>query len=128
MQFNCHFCTSKTKYILMQTALGIFLVLLLGLVFGLLVMLLWNAILPDLLSFPIIGYWQSVGLVIMLRLLFGSPHPYHKKHGEPAACQKHFMTTPSDDSELENKLYEDWWQEEGAASLRAYQDKGKKIQ
>lgn len=42
-----------------------------ALVFGVIVMLLWNAILPDLLHVGAISYWQAVGLLILGRLLFG---------------------------------------------------------
>lgn len=40
-------------------------------VFGLIVMLLWNALLPALLKLPVIGFWQAVGLLILARILFG---------------------------------------------------------
>ncbi len=45
-------------------------------VFGLIVMLLWNALLPALLKLPVIGFWQAVGLLILARILFGH-------HGRP---------------------------------------------
>ncbi|RQO30337.1 hypothetical protein DBR32_12260 [Taibaiella sp. KBW10] len=38
---------------------------------GWLVMFLWNAILPDLLGIKQIGYWQSIGLLALCRILFG---------------------------------------------------------
>jgi len=38
------------------------------------VMLLWNAILPELLSVSEIGYWQSLGLLALARILFGGFH------------------------------------------------------
>lgn len=38
---------------------------------GVVVMLLWNAILPPLLSVNHINYWQSVGLLVLCRILFG---------------------------------------------------------
>ena len=41
------------------------------------VMLLWNAILPDLLSVREIGYWQSLGLLALARILFGGFHRGH---------------------------------------------------
>ena len=39
---------------------------------GAIVMLLWNWILPDLLSVRRINYWQSVGLLVLCRILFGN--------------------------------------------------------
>ncbi len=38
------------------------------------VMLLWNAIIPDLLNANEIGYWQSLGLIVLSRVLFGGFH------------------------------------------------------
>jgi len=39
--------------------------------FGLVVMLLWNAILPAVLEVGTITYWQAVGLLVLCRILFG---------------------------------------------------------
>jgi len=38
---------------------------------GLVVMLLWNALVPELFHGPSLGYWQAVGLLLLSRLLFG---------------------------------------------------------
>ena len=38
---------------------------------GAVVMLLWNAILPQLLTLNRIAYWQAVGLLLLCRILFG---------------------------------------------------------
>jgi hypothetical protein len=35
------------------------------------VMLLWNAILPDLLGVKYISFWQSAGLLVLCKILFG---------------------------------------------------------
>lgn len=41
------------------------------------VMWLWNAILPGLIGVNEIGYWQSLGLLILSRLLFGGMRGHH---------------------------------------------------
>ncbi len=38
---------------------------------GLAVMLLWNAILPEVLGVKELSYWQALGLLALCRLLFG---------------------------------------------------------
>lgn len=50
------------------------LILGLGLLFIIpaILMWLWNGILVDLFNFPVIGYWQSVGLYMISNILFGS--------------------------------------------------------
>jgi len=51
----------------------------LGLIFGLIVMWLWNALMPGIFNLPSIGYWQAVGLFILAHLLFKSPG-HHNPH------------------------------------------------
>ena len=38
---------------------------------GLIVMFLWNALVPSLFAGPVLGFWQAVGLLVLCRLLFG---------------------------------------------------------
>ena len=47
--------------------------------FGYVTMLLWNELLPVLFHFPLITFWQAVGLLILTRLLFGNF--CHRGHG-----------------------------------------------
>jgi hypothetical protein len=39
--------------------------------FGFIVMLLWNALMPRLFGLPEIGYWEAWGIVILSHILFG---------------------------------------------------------
>jgi hypothetical protein len=40
-------------------------------VFSVVVTLLWNALMPDIFGLPALNYWQSLGLSVLARLLFG---------------------------------------------------------
>jgi hypothetical protein len=40
-------------------------------VLTLVVMLLWNALVPSLFSGPVLGFWQAAGLLVLCRILFG---------------------------------------------------------
>jgi hypothetical protein len=55
----------KIIKILIMTALA-------ALILGLVITLLWNALVPDLFHGPTITYLQSVGLFLLARLLFGN--------------------------------------------------------
>lgn len=57
-------------------------VLLLG---GWAVMLLWNAILPDVTGVKMLTYWQAVGLLVLSRILFGG----WRGGGKPGGFNKH---------------------------------------
>lgn len=43
-----------------------------ALIVALPVMWLWNAILPQLFEFSKITFWQAAGMVLLVRLLFGT--------------------------------------------------------
>lgn len=38
---------------------------------GWIVQQLWNALLPALFGWPVVGFWQALGLLVLARLLFG---------------------------------------------------------
>ena len=40
-------------------------------VVGAVAMALWNALLPALFGWPVIGYWQALGLLLLSRILLG---------------------------------------------------------
>ena len=42
-----------------------------GLVFGFVVMSLWNWLMPALFGLPAVGFWQALGLLVLARVLFG---------------------------------------------------------
>ena len=48
----------------------IFLVILCTFAFSGIVMLLWNALLPELFHFPVITIWQALGLLALTKILF----------------------------------------------------------
>ena len=50
------------------TIIALIIVLFLGAAIG---MWLWNAILVPMFAFPVIGYWQMYGIMILGKLIFG---------------------------------------------------------
>jgi len=81
-----------------------------ALVFGWLVMLLWNWLMPVVFHLGVIGYWQAFGIVILAKLIFGgigggrggahrSPwkgNPWEGRHGRD-----------------EWRFYREFWEKEG---------------
>jgi len=92
--------------------LGLVLAVVFGFIFGILVMWLWNALMPGLFGLKMIGYWQGVGLVVLARLLFGFPdhHPQLRKVHEH--CEWLHGHDPTD--------YHAWWHTEGRHAFDAY--------
>lgn len=52
--------------------------------FGLIVMALWNWLMPALFGLKVITFWQAIGLVILSKILFGGfrggPRGMHWRH------------------------------------------------
>ena len=106
---------------------GVLIAALFGLVFGGLVMVLWNWLMPAIFGLSVIGYWQGFGLVLLTKLRFGGfghRWPDSGKHRRPdprwhgnghgrwqASDRKHWHNWRFDD------VYEDWWEKEGSTSF-----------
>jgi hypothetical protein len=48
---------------------------------GLIVMFLWNAVVPDIFSGPVISYWQAIGLLLLSHLLLRGWSPWRHGNG-----------------------------------------------
>ena len=48
----------------------IFLAIIGVVVFGSIVMLLWNNLMPQIFHLPVINFWQALGLLILTKILF----------------------------------------------------------
>lgn len=48
---------------------------------GLVVMHLWNWLLPPLFGWPALGFWQALGLLALCRILIGGLGGGHCRHG-----------------------------------------------
>ncbi len=83
------------------------------------VMVLWNALIPSITGWTTINYWQTMGLMVLGRLLTGGFWPSHRSHihtaherfhsrfskmdrAERRAHIRHFMCTPNEDSDQQS--------------------------
>lgn len=75
---------------------------------ALLVMLLWNALLPDLLPVKSINYWQALGLLILCRILSGNMGggPHRKPFGKFSQHNRERWMHMSEEEKL--KVKEEW--------------------
>lgn len=91
---------------------GIVFVTLLVVLFGTATMLLWNWLVPELFNGPVVTFAQTIGLLLLTKILFwsvggkgchhhrGSERPYWKKRWE--------SMTPEDRERLKNRMKEKW--------------------
>ena len=71
---------SPVKWIAKGVAIAVAVVLFIA-VFGWVVMLLWNYLVPPLFHGPEIGYWQAFALLLLSRILFGGLRGHRRVHG-----------------------------------------------
>jgi hypothetical protein len=115
------------KYTL-YTILGIAGAFLLGLLFGNVIMWLWNWLMPSLFGLRTIGFWEGLGLFLLAKILFGfggSGHSgddgskHHKKH------RHHGARSESRDWK-DWEYYDDWWEENGKSAFHSYAEQKRK--
>jgi len=62
-----------------KKVIGIIIMAIAGVfVFGSIVMLLWNALMPVIFHLPLIGFWQALGLLILTKILFSGFRGGHR--------------------------------------------------
>lgn len=97
-----------------------------SLIAAVLVMLLWNWVMPEIFGLSVIGYWKAFGLTLLAKLLVGgfakhSPPPPGKvsKHWRERRFGKFCADKRFDDA------YEEWWESEGSKGFEEYVKKDK---
>lgn len=95
----------------------------LAILFGFVIMWLWNWLMPALFGLPFLTYWQGVGLFILAKLLFGgigggnsNSSKSEKKH-KGGTCRKR-ENGQTDFSKWEH--YDKFWNEVGDKAYQEY--------
>jgi len=137
---GCHH--NKFLRIVGWTFAGVVFAAVFALVFGILVKLLWNELMPGIFGVGTITNWQAFGIVILAKLLFGNfgtcgtHHGRHGRHGHHGhhdyrkfmwnnCCNEDDETWKPKGSYHNWKYYEQYWKEEGKTAFEAYIDKVK---
>ena len=118
------------KYTL-YAVLGLAGAFLMGLLFGNVIMWLWNWLMPKLFGLPLIGFWEGLGLFLLAKILFGfggggsgsgegeKKHPHHGK-------RRHHHGEGEKRDWKDWEYYDDWWEADGKSAFHAYAERMKK--
>ena len=117
---------SRAAHVVGWVFLGIAFAVVFALVFGIVVKLLWNWLMPAIFGLGEISYWQAFGIVILSKLLFGAFGHRHKDHSNH--FQKKFLDRKEDfradrkeDEMIEGwKHYKQYWRDEGKTAFEDY--------
>jgi hypothetical protein len=106
-----------------RVVLGIAAAAVFALVFGVLVMLLWNWLMPVIFGLPDISYWQAFGIVILVKLVFGTiGHRHQRKdwHDSGGKWNKRDSGCYDWMNAGEHQHWHDFWKEEGKQHFEAF--------
>lgn len=119
--------TPQWVKIICYVLLGIVAVIAFGFVFGFLIKLLWNWLMPELFGLKNISYWQGIGIFVLARLIFGSfgGNNSNSKCENGKKKQKHSCDENEDTKEKYNSTrnYDKWWETEGKKAFDDYVEK-----
>lgn len=102
--------------------LGVIAVAGFAILFGFIIMWLWNALMPGIFGLTALTYWQAVGLFILLKILFGGfgggggGKRRHSSRHSRSFCENR---SKGDFSRWKN--YAKFWEEEGSQAYEKYQ-------
>jgi hypothetical protein len=78
-------------------------------VFGLVVMSLWNWLMPALFGLRTITFWQAWGVLILSRILFGSLHGgRHDRRWRARLIDRWEQMTPEERAKFRERLRHRW--------------------
>lgn len=76
---------------------------------GAVVMLLWNAILPDVVNVKPLNYWQALGILVLSKILFGGFGP--GRHKRPPFGRHDLNRSTDRLTEEEKQKLRDAWRQ-----------------
>ena len=94
----------------------------LAILFGFVIMWLWNWLMPEIFGLPTLSYWKAVGLFILFKLLLGGCGGGSSKSSKKSRkeCRS---DSKSDFSKW--KYYDKFWKEEGDNIYKQYTERQK---
>ncbi len=98
-----------------------------ALIFGWLVMVLWNWIMPPIFHLAEIGYWQGCGILLLAKIIFGalgSRGPRGEWRGPPWRSAPWHRDGWREDREWWRYAHE-FWKEEGREAFERFMERRK---
>lgn len=102
-------------------ALALVVIIGAGLLFGWIIMLLWNATIAEIFGVSAISFWQAIGLFFLAKLFFGvgsTPGRHKSKDGK-------FRWAKFKDKSVKYQGFRKYWDEEGRDAYKRFQSNKK---
>jgi hypothetical protein len=96
--------------------------------FGYFVMLLWNWLMPTIFGLTTITFWQSVGIVLLARLIFGGVKHNHKQPDKYHNRKyfDHWVRKSRKERKFKDwRYFDNFWWDEGEKAYNDYMERQK---
>lgn len=91
----------------------------LAILFGFIIMWLWNWLMPEIFGLPTLTFWQSAGLFILLKILLGGIGGDHSS--EKSSKKSDYKCRKESRRDFSKwKYYDQFWEEEGDVLYQQY--------
>jgi hypothetical protein len=105
--------------------LGAIAIVGIAILFGYIIMSLWNWLMPDIFGLTTITYWQAVGLFILAKIIFGG----FGGSNDSSKCDPKSSNKRSKKKDFSKwKQYDTYWEEEGEEAYSEYLERKKIIE
>ncbi|MFD2566158.1 hypothetical protein [Pseudotenacibaculum haliotis] len=116
-----HKLRSKNPAVIVGTILFIIIIVsLLFVLFGYVIMYLWNWLMPAIFGLTTITFWQAIGICLLSKILFGGFAGGDKGSSKEDRCKTKKSGKKSSSDFSKWKHYESFWQEEGEKAYEEY--------
>lgn len=116
-----HKLRSKNPAVIAGTILFIIILAALFFVlFGYVIMYLWNWLMPAIFGLTTITFWQAIGICLLSKILFGGFGGGDKSSSKEDKCRSKKSGKKSSSDFSKWKHYESFWQEEGEKAYEEY--------
>lgn len=101
---------------------GIFIAIVVALVFSVFVFYLWNTLMPDLFGLPHISLLQAFLLIVLTKLLIGMGHGgfHHHHDGHHHFRGRRGLHHMFHDRNMDWRLYAEYWDTKGKSDFEAW--------
>lgn len=113
--FKHKFRTKSPGEIIGMIIFGIIAITGLAILFGFIIMWLWNWLMPEIFGLTTLTYWQAIGLFILFKILLGGCGFGGKSSSKKSKCKK----KPKGDFS-KWKHYDSFWKEKGNQAYEEY--------
>ncbi len=117
---------SKVMHIIGMVFVGLIFTALFALIFGFVVMWLWNWLMPAIFGLGAITFWQAFGILVLAKLFFGAfgmrPPHHRRKYNRFQEHKREFFNGEWDFSCSPRnwRHHKKFWDEEGKAAYEQY--------